>query len=173
MFDLASLVSTSVVWHHYCYLKYCIFTLLKNVKGLFLLCFISCRARSLKLLVSRLNEALNNAKVNRDDELRSTLILTTGEIGRYGQSLFSLLVASCLFLFFFCWIMPVRPELEPRTAVWFPSPCCGCSTACCPSRPRCPCLPTPRSDLWPRPKASNSRRSSASTRTQFVRYILS
>lgn len=53
----------------------------------------------LKLLVSRLNEALNNAKVNRDDELRSTLILTTGEIGRYGQSLFSLLVASLLFFF--------------------------------------------------------------------------
>lgn len=38
-----------------------------------------------KLLVARLNEAFSNAKLNRDDELRGTLILTTGEIGRYWQ----------------------------------------------------------------------------------------
>lgn len=37
-----------------------------------------------KFLVARLKEAFNNAKVNRDDSLRNTLILTTGEIGRYG-----------------------------------------------------------------------------------------
>lgn len=36
-----------------------------------------------KLLVARLKEAFNNAKLNRDDDLRNTLILTTGEIGRY------------------------------------------------------------------------------------------
>lgn len=36
-----------------------------------------------KLLVARLKEAFNNAKVKRDDDLRNTLILTTGEIGRY------------------------------------------------------------------------------------------
>lgn len=36
-----------------------------------------------KLLVARLKEAFNNAKLKRDDDLRNTLILTTGEIGRY------------------------------------------------------------------------------------------
>lgn len=36
-----------------------------------------------KLLVARLKEAFNNAKLRRDDDLRNTLILTTGEIGRY------------------------------------------------------------------------------------------
>lgn len=36
-----------------------------------------------KFLVARLKEAFNKAKVNRDDSLRNTLILTTGEIGRY------------------------------------------------------------------------------------------
>lgn len=35
-----------------------------------------------QLLVARLKEAFNNAKLNRDDDLRNTLILTTGEIGR-------------------------------------------------------------------------------------------
>ena len=35
-----------------------------------------------ELLVSRVKEAFSKAKLNRDDELRSTLILTTGEIGR-------------------------------------------------------------------------------------------
>ncbi|KAM8736458.1 serine/threonine-protein kinase ATR isoform 1-T1 [Acanthopagrus schlegelii] len=38
-----------------------------------------------ELLVARLKEAFNNAKLNRDDELRNTLILTTGEIGRASQ----------------------------------------------------------------------------------------
>ncbi|XP_028995716.2 LOW QUALITY PROTEIN: serine/threonine-protein kinase ATR [Betta splendens] len=38
-----------------------------------------------ELLVSRLKEAFNNAKLNRDDCLRNTLILTTGEIGRASQ----------------------------------------------------------------------------------------
>ncbi|XP_044230797.1 serine/threonine-protein kinase ATR [Thunnus albacares] len=38
-----------------------------------------------ELLVSRLKEAFNNAKHNRDDNLRNTLILTTGEIGRASQ----------------------------------------------------------------------------------------
>ncbi|XP_068194787.1 serine/threonine-protein kinase ATR [Antennarius striatus] len=38
-----------------------------------------------ELLFSRLKEAFNKAKVNRDDELRNTLILTTGEIGRASQ----------------------------------------------------------------------------------------
>ncbi|XP_067098811.1 serine/threonine-protein kinase ATR [Osmerus mordax] len=38
-----------------------------------------------ELLVCRLKEAFTNAKLNRDDELRSTLILTTGEIGRAAQ----------------------------------------------------------------------------------------
>ncbi|XP_071354256.1 serine/threonine-protein kinase ATR [Trachinotus anak] len=37
------------------------------------------------LLVARLKEAFNNAKLNRDDDLRNTLILTTGEIGRASQ----------------------------------------------------------------------------------------
>uniref|UniRef100_A0A3Q3JBB0 Serine/threonine-protein kinase ATR n=1 Tax=Monopterus albus TaxID=43700 RepID=A0A3Q3JBB0_MONAL len=35
-----------------------------------------------QLLVARLKEAFNNAKLQRDDKLRNTLILTTGEIGR-------------------------------------------------------------------------------------------
>lgn len=35
-----------------------------------------------QLLVTRLKEAFNTAKLNRDDDLRNTLILTTGEIGR-------------------------------------------------------------------------------------------
>ncbi|XP_055785850.1 serine/threonine-protein kinase ATR isoform X2 [Salvelinus fontinalis] len=35
-----------------------------------------------ELLVSRVKEAFSKAKLNRDDELRSSLILTTGEIGR-------------------------------------------------------------------------------------------
>ncbi|XP_035466143.2 serine/threonine-protein kinase ATR [Scophthalmus maximus] len=38
-----------------------------------------------ELLVARLKEAFNNAKLNRDDDLRITLILTTGEIGRASQ----------------------------------------------------------------------------------------
>uniref|UniRef100_A0A8C4H1P8 Serine/threonine-protein kinase ATR n=1 Tax=Dicentrarchus labrax TaxID=13489 RepID=A0A8C4H1P8_DICLA len=38
-----------------------------------------------ELLVARLKEAFNNAKLNRDDDLRNTLILTTGEIGRASQ----------------------------------------------------------------------------------------
>lgn len=52
------------------------------VKILFLMCV--CFFSLFKLLVARLKEAFNNAKLNRDDELRNTLILTTGEIGRYG-----------------------------------------------------------------------------------------
>ena len=36
-----------------------------------------------QLLVARLNGAYTNAKQNKDDTLRNTLILTTGEIGRY------------------------------------------------------------------------------------------
>uniref|UniRef100_A0A3P9P5C8 Serine/threonine-protein kinase ATR n=1 Tax=Poecilia reticulata TaxID=8081 RepID=A0A3P9P5C8_POERE len=39
----------------------------------------------LQLLVARLKEAFSNAKANRDDDLRNTLILTTGEIGRASQ----------------------------------------------------------------------------------------
>ncbi|KAM8833099.1 serine/threonine-protein kinase ATR [Synchiropus picturatus] len=35
-----------------------------------------------EFLVARLKEAFNNARVNGDDELRNTLIFTTGEIGR-------------------------------------------------------------------------------------------
>uniref|UniRef100_A0AAQ5WXF9 Serine/threonine-protein kinase ATR n=1 Tax=Amphiprion ocellaris TaxID=80972 RepID=A0AAQ5WXF9_AMPOC len=38
-----------------------------------------------ELLVSRLKEAFNNAKLSRDDNLRNTLIVTTGEIGRASQ----------------------------------------------------------------------------------------
>ncbi|KAK5917220.1 hypothetical protein CgunFtcFv8_012127 [Champsocephalus gunnari] len=38
-----------------------------------------------ELLVARLKEAFNNAKLKRDDDLRNTLILTTGEIGRASQ----------------------------------------------------------------------------------------
>ncbi|XP_074547648.1 serine/threonine-protein kinase ATR [Halichoeres trimaculatus] len=38
-----------------------------------------------ELLVARLTEAFNNAKLNRNDELRNTLILTTGEISRASQ----------------------------------------------------------------------------------------
>ncbi|XP_027130563.1 serine/threonine-protein kinase ATR [Larimichthys crocea] len=38
-----------------------------------------------ELLVARLKEAFNNAKLKRDDELRNSLILTTGEIGRASQ----------------------------------------------------------------------------------------
>uniref|UniRef100_A0A8C3AWJ2 Serine/threonine-protein kinase ATR n=1 Tax=Cyclopterus lumpus TaxID=8103 RepID=A0A8C3AWJ2_CYCLU len=38
-----------------------------------------------ELLVTRLKEAFNTAKLNRDDDLRNTLILTTGEIGRASQ----------------------------------------------------------------------------------------
>ncbi|XP_041809950.1 serine/threonine-protein kinase ATR [Chelmon rostratus] len=38
-----------------------------------------------ELLVVRLKEAFNNAKLSRDDDLRNTLILTTGEIGRASQ----------------------------------------------------------------------------------------
>ncbi|XP_032356106.1 serine/threonine-protein kinase ATR [Etheostoma spectabile] len=38
-----------------------------------------------ELLVARLKEAFNKAKLNRDDDLRNTLILTTGEIGRASQ----------------------------------------------------------------------------------------
>ncbi|KAJ0062993.1 hypothetical protein NL108_010267 [Boleophthalmus pectinirostris] len=37
------------------------------------------------LLVARLKEGFNNAKLKRDDDLRNTLILTTGEIGRASQ----------------------------------------------------------------------------------------
>lgn len=36
-----------------------------------------------KFLVAHLKEAFNNAKASNDDSLRKTLILTTGEIGRY------------------------------------------------------------------------------------------
>ncbi|XP_031592853.2 serine/threonine-protein kinase ATR isoform X3 [Oreochromis aureus] len=38
-----------------------------------------------ELLVARLKEAFSKAKLNRDDDLRNTLILTTGEIGRASQ----------------------------------------------------------------------------------------
>ncbi|KAM9708676.1 serine/threonine-protein kinase ATR isoform 1-T1 [Menidia menidia] len=38
-----------------------------------------------ELLVARLKEAFHNAKVSRDDNLRNTLILTTGEISRASQ----------------------------------------------------------------------------------------
>ncbi|KAL7381001.1 hypothetical protein ABVT39_026873 [Epinephelus coioides] len=38
-----------------------------------------------ELLVARLKEAFSNAKLNRDDDLRNALILTTGEIGRASQ----------------------------------------------------------------------------------------
>ncbi|XP_071768484.2 serine/threonine-protein kinase ATR [Centroberyx gerrardi] len=38
-----------------------------------------------ELLVARLKAAFTNAKLNRDDDLRNTLILTTGEIGRASQ----------------------------------------------------------------------------------------
>ncbi|KAM6969300.1 serine/threonine-protein kinase ATR [Tautogolabrus adspersus] len=38
-----------------------------------------------ELLVARLKEAFNNAKLKRDDDLRNTLILTTGEVGRASQ----------------------------------------------------------------------------------------
>lgn len=36
-----------------------------------------------KFLVAHLKEAFNSAKASNDDSLRKTLILTTGEIGRY------------------------------------------------------------------------------------------
>lgn len=36
----------------------------------------------LQLLVARLKEAFHNAKLKQDDDLRNTLILTTGAIGR-------------------------------------------------------------------------------------------
>lgn len=35
-----------------------------------------------QLLVSRLKEAYTNAKTSRNNELKNTLIITTGEIGR-------------------------------------------------------------------------------------------
>ncbi|KAK7904072.1 hypothetical protein WMY93_016679 [Mugilogobius chulae] len=38
-----------------------------------------------ELLVARIKEGFNNAKLKRDDDLRNTLILTTGEIGRASQ----------------------------------------------------------------------------------------
>uniref|UniRef100_A0A3B4AQY2 Serine/threonine-protein kinase ATR n=1 Tax=Periophthalmus magnuspinnatus TaxID=409849 RepID=A0A3B4AQY2_9GOBI len=38
-----------------------------------------------ELLVAHLKEGFNNAKLKRDDDLRITLILTTGEIGRVSQ----------------------------------------------------------------------------------------
>uniref|UniRef100_A0AAV2JJ36 Serine/threonine-protein kinase ATR n=1 Tax=Knipowitschia caucasica TaxID=637954 RepID=A0AAV2JJ36_KNICA len=38
-----------------------------------------------ELLVACLKEGFNNAKLKRDDDLRNTLILTTGEIGRASQ----------------------------------------------------------------------------------------
>uniref|UniRef100_A0A3B4Z4L9 Serine/threonine-protein kinase ATR n=1 Tax=Stegastes partitus TaxID=144197 RepID=A0A3B4Z4L9_9TELE len=38
-----------------------------------------------ELMIARLKEAFNNAKLSRDDNLRNTLILTTGEIGRASQ----------------------------------------------------------------------------------------
>lgn len=49
----------------------------------FMTCIHSCFFLLFQLLVARLKEAFNNAKLNRDDNLRNTLILTTGEIGRY------------------------------------------------------------------------------------------
>ncbi|XP_054597718.2 serine/threonine-protein kinase ATR isoform X1 [Nothobranchius furzeri] len=52
-----------------------------------------------ELLVARLKEAFNNAKVNRDDDLRNTLILTTGEIGRASQGS---LVSFCLLRLLHC-----------------------------------------------------------------------
>lgn len=55
--------------------------LLKN--SCFVLMIRVCFVLLSKLLVARLKEAFNNAKLNRDDDLRNTLILTTGEIGRY------------------------------------------------------------------------------------------
>lgn len=49
-----------------------------------ILCFsLPARVLLFKVLVARLKEALDKAKVNSDDSLRNTLILTTGEIGRY------------------------------------------------------------------------------------------
>uniref|UniRef100_A0A3B3YIZ0 Serine/threonine-protein kinase ATR n=1 Tax=Poecilia mexicana TaxID=48701 RepID=A0A3B3YIZ0_9TELE len=44
---------------------------------------------ALQLLVARLKEAFSNAKASRDDDLRNTLILTTGEIGASQGSLVS------------------------------------------------------------------------------------
>lgn len=41
-----------------------------------------------ELLVARLKEAFNNAKSKRDEDLRNTLILATGEIGRASQGSF-------------------------------------------------------------------------------------
>ncbi|CAN9502464.1 unnamed protein product [Ophioblennius macclurei] len=38
-----------------------------------------------ELLITRIKEAFNIAKANRDDDVRNTLILTTGEIGRASQ----------------------------------------------------------------------------------------
>lgn len=36
-----------------------------------------------QLFVSRIKEAYTNAKISRNNELKDTLILTTGDIGRY------------------------------------------------------------------------------------------
>lgn len=48
----------------------------------FMICF-----RGMQLLVSRLKEAYTNAKTSRNNELKNTLIITTGEIGRYSKTL--------------------------------------------------------------------------------------
>lgn len=51
-------------------------------------CFLMWCVSPSQLLVARLKEAFSTAKLNRDDDLRNTLILTTGEIGRYTDSFF-------------------------------------------------------------------------------------
>ncbi|XP_045063840.1 serine/threonine-protein kinase ATR isoform X2 [Coregonus clupeaformis] len=59
-----------------------------------------------ELLVSGVKEAFSNAKLNRDDELRSTLILTTGEIGRAAKGS---LVSFCLLRLLHCLLSKSSP----------------------------------------------------------------
>lgn len=146
-----------------------------------------CVSSLSKLLVARLKEAFNNAKLKRDDELRNSLILTTGEIGRYRWPfvpvvhkstekapltvLWSLRMKRSVF--FRCVHRFVLSPLllsERLRAVWCRSLCCVCSTVCCPSRLRCLWLRTLRSEPWPLPKVLNFRPSSVSTRTLSARY---
>ena len=47
-----------------------------------------------QMLVIRLNGAYSNAKQNKDDALRNTLILTTGEIGRYRERLRNVVITA-------------------------------------------------------------------------------
>lgn len=44
---------------------------------------LSFRFHVFQLFVSRMKEAYTNAKMSRNNELKDTLILTTGDIGRY------------------------------------------------------------------------------------------